>query len=62
VKLRIGPHLRRLKHDDREAVAAKVSHDIHLIAAAGLDPNSLYAMLAQPGRKRPVALRAVLDL
>ncbi len=62
VKLRIGPHLRRLKHHHREAVAAKMRHDIHLVAAAGLDPNPLYAMLTQPGRKPPVALRAVLDL
>ena len=62
MKLRIGPHLRRLKHHHREAVAAKMRHDIHLVAAAGLDPNPLYAMLTQPGRKPPVALRAVLDL
>src|SRR5215204_2797128 len=50
VKLGIGAHLRRLKHDDDKTIAPQLCDHRLLVAAARLDPDPLDAMTPQPSR------------
>jgi hypothetical protein len=62
VENRIGPHLHRLKHNDREPSATQLSDNGLLVATARLDANPLHPMLPQPIRQSLVASGSVADL
>src|SRR5260221_4915810 len=62
VKPGIGPHLRGLEHDDHDPVAAQLRHHGLFVAAACLDADPHGAVLPQPFRPLPVAIRGIVDL
>jgi hypothetical protein len=49
VKPGIGSYLRRLEHDDQEAIMPQLNDNGLLVAAAGLDPDPFDPMSTQPG-------------
>ena len=55
-----GTHLRRLEHDDPEAVATQRQDNLALIATARLDADPLSAVLPQESRQGGMALWRVI--
>jgi hypothetical protein len=62
VELGIGAHLRRLKHHHDKSTAPQFSYNRLLVAAAGLDADTLYPMPPKPVRQHLETLGHIVDL
>ena len=56
-----GTHLRRLEHDDLEAVAAQRQDHVALVTAARLDADAFDAVSAQPRREPVMSVGGIID-
>ncbi len=58
----VGPHLRRLEHDDQKAFPAKGGYDRLLVATTRLDADPVDPVLSQPAPQDGVPVVSVVDL